>query len=84
MGMDLQEIPDVKEVLIRTGTKAITIKELATLMIELSGKNLEIKHTLSKKGEIKFSQADISLSKKEINYFPKSELNEIDKLIKQD
>ena len=51
--------------------KAITIKELATLMIELSGKNLEIKHTLSKKGEIKFSQADISLSKKEINYFPK-------------
>ena len=64
--------------------KAITIKELATLMIELSGKNLEIKHTLSKKGEIKFSQADISLSKKEINYFPKSELTEIDKLIKQD
>jgi UDP-glucose 4-epimerase len=64
--------------------KAITINELATLMIELSGKNLEIKHTSSKKGEIKFSQADISLAKQEINYFPKSELNEIDKLIKQD
>ena len=26
MGMDLKEIPDVKEVLIRTGTKEITIK----------------------------------------------------------
>ena len=63
--------------------KAITINELATLMIELSGKNIEIEYVSSKKGEIKFSQADISLSKKEINYFPKSELNEIFKLMKQ-
>jgi len=63
--------------------KAITINELAALIIELSGKNLEIEHTSSKKGEIKFSQADISLSKKEINYFPKSELNELYKLMKQ-
>jgi len=64
--------------------KAVTINQLAILMIELSGKNLGIEHTSLKKGEIKFSQADISLSKKEINYFPNSELNEIDKLMKQD
>ena len=52
-------------------------------MIKFSGKNLDIEHTPSKKGEIKFSQADISLSKKEINYFPKSEFDEIDELMKQ-
>ena len=37
MGMDLKEIPDVKEVLIRTGTKEITIKEASVSEINTKG-----------------------------------------------
>ena len=57
--------------------KAITINELAKFMISLSGKNLEINHISKKHGDIRFSEADISLAKNEIKYIPKSELDEI-------
>lgn len=61
--------------------KSITIKELAEFMISLSGKNLKIKFLEPKKGDIKYSQADISLAKKELNYSPKFDLNEIKNLL---
>ena len=63
--------------------KAVTINELATLMISLSGKNLSIKYLDSKKGDVKYSQADITLSEKEINFSPKSGLDEIEKLLER-
>ena len=62
--------------------KSITINELAELMISLSGKDLKIEFLSPKKGDIKYSQADISLAKKELNYFPKFNLKEIKNLLK--
>jgi UDP-glucose 4-epimerase len=61
--------------------KTITIKELAELMISLSGKNLEIQYLAPKKGDIKYSQADILLAKKELLYAPKFGLEEIKNLL---
>lgn len=61
--------------------KAITINQLAKFMISLSGKNLEINHISKKHGDIRFSEADISLAKNEIKYIPKSELDEIRTLL---
>ena len=66
------------------GGKAITIKELATLMISLSGEDLSIKYLDSKEGDVRYSQADIILSEKEINFSPKSGLAEIKKLLERD
>ena len=61
--------------------KAITIKELAEFMISLYGKNLEIIYSDTKKGDIRFSQADITLAKKELGYLPKHGLDEIKNLL---
>lgn len=63
--------------------KAITIKELAEFMISLSGKNLEIQHVAPKKGDIRHSQADVSLATKELHYLPKVGLEEIKNLLEQ-
>jgi len=62
--------------------KAITIKDLAELMILSSGKKLDIHYTTAQKGDIRNSQADISLAKKEIKYYPKFKLDGISKLLK--
>lgn len=56
--------------------KAITIKELAELIISISKKKLEVKHVAPKKRDIKYSQADISLAKNKLGYYPKIELKE--------
>ncbi len=61
--------------------KVITIKDLANKMIELSGKTLNITFRPAKKGDIKFSQADITLAKTILKYSPKFELNEIKNLL---
>lgn len=61
--------------------KTITVKELAEFMISLSGKDLEIIYSNTKKGDIRFSQADISLAKKELGYLPKYGLEEIKNLL---
>ena len=63
--------------------KAVTIKELAELMISMSGKDLDIQYVSPKKGDIKYSQADISLAKKELHYSPKFGLDEIKNLLEQ-
>jgi len=60
---------------------SITIKELAKLMIKLSKKELEINYNESKKEDIKFSAADISLAKKELHYLPKCSLESIKNLL---
>jgi UDP-glucose 4-epimerase len=61
--------------------KSITVNKLAELMISLSGKKIEIHHISQKKGDVKYSEADISLAKREIGYSPKSELNVIKELL---
>jgi len=61
--------------------KVVTIKELAELMISMSGKDLDIQYVSPKKGDIKYSQADISLAKKELHYSPKFGLDEIKNLL---
>jgi UDP-glucose 4-epimerase len=60
--------------------KSVTIKELAEFMISLSGKNLKIQYVAPKKGDIRHSQADITLAKKELKYSPKVGLKEIKNL----
>jgi len=63
--------------------KSISVKDLASLMISLSGKDLKIIYSTPKEGDIKFSQADISLAKKELGFIPKIELKDgIKNLIK--
>ena len=57
--------------------KTVTIKKLAEFMISLSGKDLEIIYSDTKKGDIRFSQADITLAKKELKYLPKFGLKDI-------
>lgn len=56
--------------------KTITIKELAELMILLSGKKLVIKYLPSKKGDIRYSETDISMAKENLGYVPKIELKD--------
>jgi len=60
---------------IASGEK-ITIKELAELMILLSNKTLDIEYVKAKKGDIKYSEADIQLAKNYLNYFSKIELKD--------
>jgi len=61
--------------------KPITIKQLAKLMITLSKKELKINYNDIKKGDIRFSEADISLAKKELHYLPKYTLESIKNLL---
>ena len=56
--------------------KIITIKELADMILFSSGKKLKIKYTTPKKGDIKYSQADISLAKNNLGYNPKRKLKD--------
>jgi len=51
--------------------KSITIKDLASLMLTVSRKDFEIQYSDPIEGEIRHSQADISLAKKELDYLPK-------------
>lgn len=56
--------------------KNTTIKNLAETMIALSGKNIGIKFNPPKIGDIKFSQADITLATNNLGYTPKIELKD--------
>ena len=71
MGMDLKEIPDVKEVLIRTGTKEITIKEAS--VSEINTKGMKIFQVMGADTEEKeidkpdFSEEDVILVSQQAN-----------------
>ena len=56
--------------------KATSINELASLLISSKGKDLQIIHKPEIQGEIKFSKADISLAKTDINYLPEVSLRD--------
>jgi len=56
--------------------KSTSINELASLLISSKGKDLQIIHKPAIQGEIKFSKADISLAKTDINYSPEVSLRD--------
>ena len=56
--------------------KSTSINELASLLISSKGKDLQIIHKPEIQGEIKFSKADISLAKTDINYSPEVSLRD--------
>ena len=56
--------------------KVVTIKELANLMIKISRKNLEPIFGELPKGDVKSSQADITLSKNLLSWEPETSLEE--------
>ena len=67
----------VSNSLVNIGTgKAVTILELANMIIESSGKNLNPIFKNSLEGDIRKSQADISLCIKNFNWKPKKSLQE--------
>jgi UDP-glucose 4-epimerase len=59
----------------------ITIKYLAELMISAYKKDLKIIYNDVKKGDIRFSEADISLAKKELQYIPKYSIENIKNIL---
>ena len=60
--------------------KTTSIKELAEYMVFLAGKKLKIHNIEPLKGDIKNSQADITLAKKELGFSPKFKLDKIKEL----
>jgi len=67
----------VSNSLVNIGTgKAITILELANMIIESSGKSLKPIFKNSLEGDIRKSQADISLAIKSFNWKPKKDLQD--------
>jgi len=56
--------------------KAITIKELANMILEVSGLNLKPNFKNPLKGDIKKSHADITLATKSFNWNPKKDLRD--------
>jgi len=60
---------------IATG-QSVSIKELAELMLSISGKNLEINYEPSKEGDIIYSQTTIDLAKKGLGFEPKIKLSD--------
>ena len=62
---------DCKEPLNIGSDKAITINELADMIIKISGKNIEKKYDLTKPIGVRSRNADITLLKKKLNWQPK-------------
>jgi GDP-D-mannose 3',5'-epimerase len=62
---------DCKEPLNIGSDKAITINELADIIIKISGKNIEKKYDLTKPIGVRSRNADITLLKKKLNWQPK-------------
>lgn len=56
--------------------KYITIREIANLMKEISGKNISIEYKDQRKGDILHSQTSVLLARKELGYFPKVRLQD--------
>ena len=56
--------------------RLVTIDELAQIVISISGKNITIKHDLSKPQGVRGRNADITLVRKEVGWEPKVSLEE--------
>ncbi|MGI0008925.1 MAG: NAD-dependent epimerase/dehydratase family protein [Nitrosopumilaceae archaeon] len=56
--------------------KYVSIQDLANLMLSISGKTLPIEYKKAKKGDIHDSQTSIWLAQRELEYFPKVQLED--------
>jgi len=56
--------------------KSTSIKELANLMLSITGKNLEIRYTDPREGDIIHSQTSIVLAKNDLEFSPKISLED--------
>jgi GDP-D-mannose 3',5'-epimerase len=56
--------------------RLVTIDELARIVIDISGKNIVVKHDLSKPQGVRGRNADITLVRKEVGWQPKISLEE--------
>ena len=56
--------------------RLVTIDELAQIVIGISGKNITVKHDLSKPQGVRGRNADITLVRKEVGWEPKTSLEE--------
>lgn len=57
--------------------RSLSVNELSEILLSAFGKKLEIKHAEKQKGDIRSSQADITLAKNRIGYLPTHSLEEI-------
>ena len=64
----------VGEVLNLGGGSVISLKEIIQIMKDMVGKDLKIKFVNEQKGDVKHTNADISKSKKLIDYKPKTDI----------
>lgn len=51
--------------------KSISIKELSEIFLDIYNKEIRIKYKPGKKGDIRYSKADITLAKNKLNFNPK-------------
>lgn len=64
--------------------KYVSIKDLAQMMIDISGKKIPIVYKKPKKGDILHSQVSVWLAKKELGYTPQVKLKEgLEGLVKE-
>lgn len=56
--------------------KSVSIKDLAGLMLQITGKKLEVFFEPAREGDIRFSQASIERARKELGYNPRVDLVE--------
>ncbi len=70
-------LSDVKHGFFNIGTgDVVSIKELASLMIKISGKSLQIEYDKPLDGDIKLSKADMSLATKTFDWRPQTTLEQ--------
>jgi UDP-glucose 4-epimerase len=67
---------DASGVFNTAGGKRITIDELATTVMALCKKNLELRYEKMRPGDIKHSLADISQAKEKFRYTPRFDIND--------
>ena len=56
--------------------ESISIKELANMILDIYGKEIEIEYKSGRKEDIRYSNADITLAKQELEFNPKMSLKE--------
>ena len=64
----------VGEVLNLGGGSVISLKEIIQIMKDMVGNDLKIKFDNEQKGDVKHTNADISKSKKLVDYNPKTDI----------
>jgi len=71
------EVPGASGIVFNGGTGArITLNEVVHLLEEIAGRKIEVKYEQPRHGDIRDSQADISLARQTLGYEPKVQFSE--------